>query len=129
METLLIIYLLFIHWVSDFLLQNDWMATNKSKKISALLAHTFIYSTFFVIMFWLGGLMGIIPIVSLSVLFELLLILFASHSLIDYLSSKTTTRLYANKRYRAFFDVIGFDQLMHYATIFMFMEFYELYIF
>jgi hypothetical protein len=37
-----LIYLLITHFVADFILQNRWIAENKSSKVTALFTHTFI---------------------------------------------------------------------------------------
>lgn len=36
-------YILFIHYLGDFVFQNTWMATNKSKNLLALSTHVLIY--------------------------------------------------------------------------------------
>lgn len=41
-QTLIIVLvLLFIHWIADFLTQNDWQATNKSKSWVSIAAPMF----------------------------------------------------------------------------------------
>ncbi len=42
--------LLAVHLVGDFVLQTDWMGSNKSKDATALLAHVSVYSAGF--LFW-----------------------------------------------------------------------------
>lgn len=46
-------------------------------------------------------------------------ILFVSHTIIDYSTSRITSKLYKENKIRSFFDVIGFDQYLHYLTIFI----------
>jgi hypothetical protein len=47
-----LLYLAMIHFVGDFLLQNNWMALNKSKKLEALTVHCLIYSACFLFLGW-----------------------------------------------------------------------------
>ena len=89
------------HFVSDFLLQNDWMAVNKSKRLDALLLHVTIYSLTFI---WLG--------------WKFVLITFITHLITDAITSRITRMLYYPIFYRHwFFAVIGLDQLIHYWTL------------
>ena len=44
LELVLVLQIVFAHWVSDFVLQSGWMATNKSKNWRALLAHVATYT-------------------------------------------------------------------------------------
>lgn len=116
---LVIMALLTMHWFSDFLIQTDWQATNKSKSWKALLDHTIICA---IVMTWfiiIGSAIGLfVPKFSYSsLLFGI--IMFVSHTIIDYMTSRITSKLWEMKKIRPFFDVIGFDQLLHYATIFL----------
>lgn len=116
---LIVSYLLFAHWFSDFLMQDSWMGENKSHNIIALLSHTFIYSIAMGLFIAIGAdcfkLFGDVywyfPI-------QFSGLMFATHTIIDFISSKITSKLYKNKKYRAFFNVIGLDQLLHFITIF-----------
>lgn len=91
-----ILLLIWIHFVFDFLLQTDWMATNKSHNRTALGAHCAVYTT---------GFLFVDPMC--AVLNGLL------HFIVDSITSKVTTRLHQDGRRRAFFNVIGFDQAIH----------------
>ena len=112
MELTIIFVILVCHWIFDFLMQTDAMATNKSKNNSALFDHVSVYSYL-----WL------IPIYILTGSFEtamqFTIITFGCHWITDYFTSRWTTKLYEEKRYRAFFRVIGFDQLLHYFQLFI----------
>lgn len=95
------LYLIALHFVMDFLCQNDWMAVNKSKRWDALLLHVAIYSFGFI---WLG--------------WQFALITFITHFITDAITSRITRRLYYPVFHRHwFFSTIGFDQLIHYATL------------
>jgi len=94
---LIVLLLLSVHFVADFLLQNDWMAVNKSKHWGALSLHVLVYSLAFI---WLG--------------WQFALITFVLHFIIDAITSRCTRALYYPVFHRHwFFAVIGFDQLLH----------------
>jgi hypothetical protein len=93
----IVLILLTVHFVADFLLQNDWMAINKSKHWGALTLHVLIYSLAFS---WLG--------------WKFALITFVTHFITDAITSRMTRALYYPVFHRHwFFAVIGLDQLIH----------------
>lgn len=132
-----VIALFVLHFVADWLLQTNWMATNKSRwnqsreGLWALTLHVIVYSLAFFAAFDL----------------TFAAITFATHWLTDAVTSKYTTKYwfvdfyvrpseekdrygyyqrfgaypyYANfdpQRRAKFFKVIGFDQLLHYCTL------------
>ena len=115
------------HWVSDFILQSGWMATNKSKSNLALSAHIITYTT---------SLMVVVcaPIVlftyispaytsaaQMSIIASLIiwaLINGVFHFMTDYYTSRWTSRLWQAGDTHNFFVVIGLDQAIHYITLF-----------
>lgn len=117
--------LLVTHFIGDFLLQSDWMALNKNKKLSALVSHVSVYSLCFLPWGW-----------------KFVLVTFVLHYWVDYYTSRVTSKLWFMKptinvyqrgvgtelvsyqtyevisEYRHwFFVAIGFDQLIHYFTL------------
>jgi hypothetical protein len=115
MNVCCIIWILFLHWVFDFILQSDKMAINKSKSWYWLLTHTIGYSfVAFPIAIPLG-----IPIVSAALFYWYLLI---THTLIDGVTSRITSYLWKKEERHWFFVIVGFDQLLHYITIFWFIN-------
>lgn len=110
--TLLIVYLylLLVHWFADFVLQTSWQATNKSKRLDALSAHVLVYTATLALyssflfstcanwfVFWfLNGIL---------------------HFCTDYVTSRISSKLYAEQDYHNFFVVIGFDQFIHQLTL------------
>lgn len=115
-----VIYLLFLHWIADFVCQTDEMAQGKSKSWYHLLSHTITYSC----IFWLGfGLIGIIKMVfyhsslllSAPILFGL--ITFVFHTTQDYITSRINSRFFSEKKTHLFFTSIGFDQLLHFIQL------------
>lgn len=102
MNTSYIIYLLFLHWMADFVCQPDVIAQNKSKDNLALAFHCAIYSSIFI----LG---------TFNFVFAMLLGLL--HFPVDYVTSRINSKLYAEGKIHNFFVSIGFDQWIHFVTI------------
>jgi len=101
------------HWVADFVLQTDWQAQNKSKRWDALLSHTGIYSM--VITALIALIFDLTPVN----LFLFLGITFICHTATDYVTSRINSKLWADKKVHWFFVSVGFDQLLHYAQLFL----------
>lgn len=102
MDLGMIIYLLFVHWVADFVFQSDWMAQNKSKNNLALISHCSVYGIVFMLMTWDFFLGGIVMII---------------HHPVDYVTSRINSKLWADKKIHWFFVSVGFDQWIHFVTI------------
>jgi Protein of unknown function (DUF3307) len=102
------VFLLVVHWFADFVLQTHWQASNKSARIDALARHVLIYTIVFAVASML--LLGVegAPFAGLNGLL---------HLATDYVTSRQTSRLYAEKRYHDFFVIVGLDQLIHQVTI------------
>jgi hypothetical protein len=112
-----VFYLLFVHWIADFVLQTHWQATNKSKDNYALASHVGTYtSTWFIFIFgWL--IYNDIDLTKQMLLF--IPITFVAHFVTDYITSRITSYLYKKEDFHNFFVIIGFDQLLHYLQIFL----------
>lgn len=108
--TLLIIA---VHWIADFLLQNKWMAENKSSSWEALLTHTGVYTLVITALWLLLGL--ILPTGHVIIL---LAITFIVHTAIDFVTSRAGLRVWNSGKTRTFFNIIGFDQLLHYFQLY-----------
>lgn len=98
-----LITIIWLHFIADFLCQTSYMSQNKSKDSFVLLCHAIVYSIPFVILF--GFTYGIIN----GVL----------HFVVDYFSSRVTSKLYVKKEYHWFFVVIGCDQAIHMTILIM----------
>lgn len=101
----MIAIILLVHWIADFVLQKREWANNKSKSIIALSKHCAVYSLCLIpfifqfgVMYWVINSVG--------------------HFLIDFCTSKVTSKLYLKGDYHNFFVVIGFDQFLHYILLF-----------
>lgn len=97
----LLLTLIFLHWISDFVLQSDWMAQNKSSSQKALIVHIFVYSIGFAVCFgWFYALInGLL------------------HFVIDFFTSRKTKRLWKEKKVHDFFVTVGLDQALHMACL------------
>ena len=95
-----IIILIWIHFVADFILQSDKIATNKSKNNIILLKHCIIYS---IPMLWFGLYFSIIN----GIL----------HFITDYFTSRLCSHLHKKQERHWFFVVIGLDQAIHMTTL------------
>jgi len=102
-----ILLIIWVHFVADFILQSRWMAENKSKNNWALLSHCLVYTLpFFLIEYYL--------LITYYAIINGLL-----HCLVDFFTSRITSKLYEKKKIHAFFAVIGFDQAMHMTILFL----------
>jgi len=105
-----VLSILFIHWVADFVLQSDWMAINKSKESKALVAHVSVYSlTWFVGLFFFK-----FEAVAMFVCYTYLF-----HYMTDFITSRINAKLWKAEQRHWFFVMVGFDQVLHYAQLFL----------
>lgn len=96
LNNLFLYYIIFAHFVGDFLFQNDYTALNKSKDNTVLFVHCVMYMAMFIPIFnWIA-----------------LLIILISHFTIDYITSRLNAYLYG-KNQHLFFTSLGFDQMVH----------------
>lgn len=109
----IVLTILVLHFIGDFILQSDWMAINKSKDNGALFLHASVYGLCFMPFgFWF------------------IVVTVWTHFLIDYVTSRITSRLWFFRPYddqcwvinengsrHWFFVTIGFDQLVHFVTL------------
>lgn len=108
-----IILLLILHFIGDFLLQNNWMALGKSKTIPPLTFHVLVYSLCFTVF-------G----------FKMFVTTFYLHWITDFITSRLTSKLwfvemnirgnavhYDMEKRHWFFVGIGADQLIHMVSL------------
>lgn len=94
--------LVFVHWIADFVFQNDFMALGKSQRWKPLLLHTAIYGA---------------CLIPFGIWFAL--VNFVLHTITDYFTSRLNKRLLTltPDSHHYFFVGVGFDQFVHYATL------------
>lgn len=109
-----ILYLLFAHWVADFVMQEGEDAKKKSSKWFNLLRHTSEYALFMTGFIMVGY--AFPNVLLLSLFFASM---FLSHTAIDYVTSRLNARLLKRHKRHKFFVSIGFDQWIHYVVLFL----------
>ena len=105
------VYIMFLHWLADFVFQSNDMAQNKSTSRKWLLYHVLTYGLIFFI--------GLYFFVSFKFLIYYVPINILLHYLIDSETSKITKRLWAEGKVHAFFVMIGFDQFLHFLCLYL----------
>ncbi len=103
MSNLEILAILALHFIGDFVGQTDEMAKNKSKSNKWLLAHLLVYTAV------------LLPYNPVWALINGVL-----HLMVDWVTSRWSSRLYAKGDIHNFFVVIGFDQLIHASCLLVF---------
>ena len=107
MKILLLIFT--VHFLEDFVFQYSKMATGKSKSLKWLSIHVGVYA-----------LVSLISLVSIFIYFDNISIAIywwctnvVLHFIVDFFTSKITSKFWEQKNMRFFFVMIGFDQLLH----------------
>ena len=99
MNTLLMV--IWLHFFGDFICQSDSMAQNKSKSNKWLGIHVSTYMIPFCLVFgWRYALINGL-----------------AHFIVDWNTSRVTSRLWQEKRVHDFFVVIGLDQALHMSML------------
>ncbi len=109
----LVIWMLLIHWIADFICQDDKTAINKSKSLFHLLKHALLY--FGVLLVGYVAFLWASPETPASMLF---FVNFPAHFITDGITSRINAQLYGAHRHW-FFVMIGFDQFLHYSVLFL----------
>jgi Protein of unknown function (DUF3307). len=111
------VYILFAHYVSDFVLQTRWQAENKSKSLEALFMHVITYS--FSLFCWLA-----LPVLlwahdpqMLTFVYVYVGINAVAHFITDFATSRISSYFHRKGKIHAFWGVIGFDQFLHQAVL------------
>lgn len=112
-EILILLIKMFIaHFVGDFTLQSRDMAVNKSHSLKHLFKHVGVYwITTFLLVFMLSGFLEVWAIISWS------LVNAGFHLITDFFTSKASAYFYETDQTYKFWNMIGFDQLIHIITI------------
>ena len=113
--SVLVLWVIFAHWVADFVCQTHWQASNKSKNWNALTRHVASYTAVmgaFCYPIFMGR-----NVVAHFAIF--VVVTFAAHFVTDAITSRITSRLHCKGDWHNFFVVIGFDQFLHYTQLFL----------
>lgn len=104
------IWILWSHYIADFILQRRVDAENKWHSIKHLGIHIFTYwiAMTFMLYIWFGAIA--MPLVLINVLL---------HLIIDFITSKISHSFYERGEIKAFWDTIGFDQLLHVMILYI----------
>jgi hypothetical protein len=108
--------IIIIHWIADFVFQDEKWALSKSKNWSDLLSHTSVYS-----IVWIIPMFFMLPLNHVLVFW---FITFLAHTITDYFTSRIVSKKFENKHYGSAipnfgaFTIIGIDQLLHYIQLF-----------
>ena len=115
-----ILYIMFLHFLGDFVFQTDKMAQGKAHSLKWLLFHILTYGSilliglgthsYYSIMYFPEVLSGILAYVASNV---------GLHMLIDFFTSKITSYYWAKKKTHEFFVVIGLDQFLHFLCLYL----------
>lgn len=107
---ILIMALIWLHFIGDFIFQTDKMAVNKSKSIEYLTYHVLAYSVPFFALCFHFALLDVLYFVGLNMVL---------HWAVDFVTSKITASLWAANKRHEFFVVIGLDQAIHFTCLLM----------
>lgn len=107
-----ILFILLIHWLADFALQTHEQAINKSKSGEFLFFHVSTYS-----IVWAIASYFIFKDFPKCCIF--VGITFTLHYLTDFITSRIGKSFWDKEDYHNGFVVVGFDQILHYAQLFL----------
>lgn len=116
------LFIMLVHWFSDFVLQTRHMATRKSEDNYYLWLHVSIYSVS-TIFFWFLLLLFTNTDINFIDMFISFVLILSTHWVTDYFTSRLSSRFYKKEDYYNFFNVIGIDQWLHYLTLFLIFEY------
>src|ERR1035438_997041 len=101
----IVLFIIFIHWVSDFVCQTHEMSMNKSKSNYWLTMHILVYTSVTFI-FWNFFLIQPYSLYQALDYLKIFAFIFSTHWITDYITSRMTSKLYAKDDFHNFFVVI-----------------------
>lgn len=120
--------LICIHYIANFICQDQKWALNKSKSNLALVKHTATYTYVFMLIYcfiyFFGGFSYEESIFKLKFLL-FFPITFLTHTAVDYITSRIVSKRFADKYLGSSipnfgaFSIIGLDQVIHYGILFL----------
>jgi hypothetical protein len=112
------IWVLFCHWLGDFVFQNSWIALNKSRKSLVLGLHVLIYSV--VLLIGCALLFG--PAYGMLAVLGLVGANAGLHLVTDAITSRCSRHFLDTKQLTFFWWTIGFDQFLHVITLIILLD-------
>jgi hypothetical protein len=106
------------HFIADFILQWNTMAIKKSINIWWLLTHGVVYGIGLFTCMMIFKSLGVLEEIPSTTVLEWAIFNTYFHLVIDYFTSKLTTKYWSLENKRPFFNIIGLDQLMHNIVLF-----------
>lgn len=109
-----------IHYIADFIFQAEEWAINKYKSLGALFSHTLTYSLVLMLLSVM-----FLKIETGHALWFFTVVNFGGHTIIDFFTSKIVSKKFRDKQLGSSipnfgaFSIIGFDQVLHYTTLFV----------
>jgi hypothetical protein len=112
-----IFFLLASHFVADFIFQTNEIATNKSKSSLVLTQHVAIYTVAMWLILSLPLFLFDIPVINVGQFASFIVINSFLHWITDFFTSRIAREFYLEDRQKAFWNVIGIDQMIHTCTL------------
>lgn len=119
----LVVFLLFVHWVGDYVLQTRKQGNTKHTDILQLFYHVQTYSLFLIAMLFVGNLtnfMGQLNPLNILIYGTMNFLL---HFTTDFFTSRAVKRLWENKQEYQTFVVMGLDQFIHVISLLATLQF------
>ncbi len=112
----LFLFILLIHFLTDFGLQTHDHATQKSSDWLMLFYHVGVYSLIWLMAswFWFGNFFPAIMFTTIT---------FIVHFITDAITSRVSKPFFENGDYHNGFVVVGFDQVLHYIQLWLTFDF------
>jgi hypothetical protein len=107
--------ILLTHWIADFYYQRREDAENKSHSNRALTNHVGTYGSILIF----GATVFYNGTTYLPLYLVLILVNIVAHWGIDWITSRMSKRMFEQKRMHDFWVVIGFDQFLHVALLYV----------
>jgi len=119
----LILYIMFAHWLADFVCQTSWMANNKSKNVFALFSHAAVYTGVLLYMLLMLA-VHIDQQECIECILKFGLLNGFAHFCIDGVTAPINKYLWSKNWTHKFFCMIGFDQFIHFVFLYVTMKMY-----
>lgn len=113
MDFVTIIGLTFAHWFADFVLQSRKIAETKSKSLRSLFTHVTLYTAALACV--------MVPILARQhnwkLIMAFILVNGFTHLVTDFATSKMSAAAYQKEDKSQFWQIIGFDQSLHWSHL------------